>query len=98
MSESREIHGLVAEMKKSRAHWMIVWEDDQITSYYGDHPDKFAQSTKEAAWGMTYRLVRKHDATHCESCTSSCHGQTVILARRFVCCRDLESRVGCVSM
>ena len=59
MTETQEIQGLAAEMKKSRDNWTITWEDGDTVNYYGDDPDKYARSTKEFAWGMTY-TVRKN--------------------------------------
>lgn len=58
MSETQAVQGLAAEMKKSRDNWTITWEDGDTVNYYGDDPDKYARSTKEFAWGMTYTVTK----------------------------------------
>ncbi len=58
MTEAREIQSLAAEMKKSRDNWTITWEDGDSVNYYGDDPRRYARSTKEYAWGLSYTVTK----------------------------------------
>ncbi len=56
MNDATAIQEFATEMKKSRNNWTITWQDGLAVNYYGTDPDRFAQGTKEFAWGMTYTV------------------------------------------
>lgn len=58
MSEATALQELAAEMKKSRDKWTITWSDGYSVNYYGDDLDRYARSTKEFAWGLTYTTTK----------------------------------------
>ncbi len=59
MNATQTIQEFADAMKTGRDAWTITWQDGDTIDYYGADPDRYARSTKEYGWGMTYTVARR---------------------------------------